>query len=156
MHIVIDMQGAQSGGCFQRFGPYPTLLVQAIARNCEHDITLVLNGLFPESIEAIRTAFAGLVPQENIRVWHAPAPVDYLSAPAWRVDVAENIREYFISSLKPDVILVTALFDDFDDNTVISIGKTFRASSDGRHSLRPYSLFPSSLAQSVFEKFIDG
>ena len=125
MHIVIDMQGAQSENGFRRLGRYPTALAQAIVRNRgDHEITLFLNGLFQETIEPIRAAFAELLPQQKIVVWDAPGPVDYLSAPKWRVDLAESIREYAISYLKPDVVLVTGLFEDFDGGTVISIGKT--------------------------------
>jgi len=127
MHIAIDMQGAQSENGFRRFGRrYAISLAEALVRNRgEHEIILFLNGLFAETIEPIRAAFAELLPQQSIRVWDAPGPVDYLSAPKWRADIAENIREYFISYLKPDMVLVTSLFEDFDENTVISIGKLF-------------------------------
>ena len=125
MHIVIDMQGAQRENSFRRLAGYPTALARAIVRNRgDHEITLLLNGFFQETIEPIRAAFAELLPQQKIVVWDAPGPVDYLSAPKWRVDVAETIREYAISYLKPDVVVVTSLFDDFDGGTVVSIGKT--------------------------------
>ena len=125
MHIVIDMQGAQSENSCRRFAGYPAALARAIIRNRgDHEISLLLNGLFQETIEPIRAAFAELLPQQKIVVWDAPGPVDYLSAPKWRVDAAESIREYAISYLKPDAVLVTSMFDDFDGGTVVSIGKT--------------------------------
>lgn len=126
MRIVIDMQGAQSKSDLCPIDRYALLFAQAIVRNRdEHEIILALNGLFAETIEPIRAAFAGLLPQKNIRLWSAPGPVDYLTAPKWRRDIAEHIREYFIAHMKPDVVLVTGLFAGFDQDSVTSIGKTF-------------------------------
>ena len=76
MRIVIDMQGAQTESRFRGIGRYTLSFTQAIARNRgEHEVLLALSGLFPATIEPIRAAFEGLLPQENIRVWHAPGPV---------------------------------------------------------------------------------
>ena len=76
MRIVIDMQGTQTESRFRGIGRYTMSFVQAVVRNRgEHEIILALSNLFPNTIEAIRTAFDGVLPQENIRVWHAPGPV---------------------------------------------------------------------------------
>ena len=76
MRIVIDMQGAQTESRFRGIGRYTLSLAQAIVRNRgEHDVILALSGLFPDTIDPIRAAFDGLLPQENIRVWRAPGPV---------------------------------------------------------------------------------
>jgi len=88
----------------------------------EHEIILALSGLFPDTIEPIRDTFYGLLPGENIRVWDAPGPVDW-GAPEWRRHVAQHIREYFLAHLKPDMVLVTSLFEGRDDNAVTSIGR---------------------------------
>ncbi|MFT4268718.1 MAG: glycosyltransferase family 1 protein, partial [Xenophilus sp.] len=124
MRIVIDMQGAQTGSRFRGIGRYTLSLVQAMARTAkDHEFILALNGLLPESIEPIREAFRGLVPQENIRVWHAPGPVHWLSASyAPRRAIAERVREAFLEALEPDVVLVTSLFEGIGEDAVISIG----------------------------------
>ena len=76
MRIVIDMQGAQTESRFRGIGRYTLSLAQAIVRNRgDHEILLALSGLFPDTIETLRAAFDGLLPQENIRVWNAPGPV---------------------------------------------------------------------------------
>ncbi|MGQ9485726.1 MAG: hypothetical protein ACUVSA_12370 [Desulfosoma sp.] len=76
MRIVIDMQGAHTESRFRGIGRYTMSFAHAVVRNRgEHEVILALNGLFPETIEPIRVAFDGLLPQENIRVWHAPGPV---------------------------------------------------------------------------------
>jgi len=124
MRIVIDMQGAQSTASRTRgIGRYTTSLTEALLRNRgEHEIVLVLSDLFPDTIEPIRAAFYDLLPQENIRVWDAPGPVDYLRAPPWRRHIAEQIREHFLANLKADVVLVGSLFEGLIDDAVTSIG----------------------------------
>jgi glycosyltransferase involved in cell wall biosynthesis len=125
MRIVIDLQGAQTESRFRGIGRYTLSFVQAIVRNGgEHDILLALNGLFPETIEPIRAAFNGLLPQENIRVWHAPGPVaEEHSDNDARREVAKLIREAFLASLKPDIIHLSSLFEGYVDDAVTSIGR---------------------------------
>ena len=124
MRIVVDMQGAQSTASRTRgIGRYTMSLSEALLRNRgEHEIILALSGLFPDTIEPIRAAFYDLLPQENIRVWDAPGPVDYLRAPPWRRHIAEQIREHFLADLQADVALVSSLFEGLIDNAVTSIG----------------------------------
>ena len=125
MRIVIDMQGAQTESRFRGIGRYTLSFAQGIVRNRgEHEVFLALNGLFPGTIEPIRAAFEGLLPQENIRVWYAPGPVRELEPDnAWRRDVAELIREAFLASLQPDVIHITSLFEGYVDDGLTSIGR---------------------------------
>ncbi len=124
MRIVIDMQGAQTESRFRGIGRYTLSFAQAIVRNRgEHEIILALSGLFPDTIEPIRAAFDGLLPQENIRVWHAPRPgPEGESGNDWRREVAELIREAFLASLQPDVIHICSLFEGYVDDAVTSIG----------------------------------
>ncbi|MGI9045674.1 MAG: glycosyltransferase [Burkholderiales bacterium] len=124
MRIVIDLQGAQTTGSrFRGIGRYSLALTQAMARNANtHEIWIALNGLFPDTIEPLRAAFDGLVPQERIVVWRALAPVaEVETANRWRVDVGEKLREAFLASLAPDVVHVTSLFEGFGDNALTSV-----------------------------------
>ena len=124
MRIVIDLQGAQTGSRFRGIGRYSLSLARAIAQNRgQHEIVVALNALFPETIEPLREAFEGLLPCENIRIWHAPGPVrECQSGNEWCRHVAEKLREAFLASLQPDVVLVTSLFEGFVDDAVTSIG----------------------------------
>jgi len=126
MRIVIDMQGAQSGSRTRGIGRYSLSLAQAIARNHEgHEVVLALNGLFAETIEPLRQAFSGLLPQENIQVWEAPGPVRASdSYNQRRRRRAEVVREAFLASLSPDIVHITSLFEGFGDDAVTSI-RTF-------------------------------
>jgi len=124
MRIVIDMQGAQTESRFRGIGRYTLSLALAIARNAgHHEIYLALSGLFPESIEPIRQAFRGLLPQERIRVWQSPGPMRWTEAGnASRRAIAERVREAFLETLDPDIVLVTSLFEGLGDDAVVSIG----------------------------------
>lgn len=125
MRIVIDMQGAQTESRFRGIGRYTLSFAQAVVRNRgQHEIILALNGLFPETIEPIRAAFDGLLPQENIRVWHAPGPVrEEHPGNDTRRQIAELIRESFLASLQPDVIHICSLFEGYVDDAITSIGQ---------------------------------
>lgn len=125
MRLVIDMQGAQTSSSRHRgIGRYTLALTRAMARNARgHEILLCLSGLFPDSIGSIREVFAGLLPPENIRIWQAPGPFAALQPDNdWRRRCAELIREAFLASLKPDMVLVSSLFEGLDDNAATSIG----------------------------------
>jgi len=124
MRVVLDLQGAQCEGRFHRSGHDTLCLALAIARHCgEHEVLIALNGLFPETIEPIRALFDGLLPQQNIRVWHTPGPVRADETDnAWRRQVAERIREAFLAGLQPDVVFVSSLFEGYGDEAVTSIG----------------------------------
>lgn len=124
MRIVIDMQGAQTESRFRGIGRYTLSFAEAIARNRgEHELFLALSGFFPETIEPIRAAFDGLLPQKNIRVWCAPGPVRE-SDPEnkSRREVAELIREAFLASFQPDIVHISNVFEGWDDDGVVSIG----------------------------------
>lgn len=125
MRIVIDMQGAQTESRFRGIGRYTMEFTQAVVRNRgEHEIILVLSGLFPNTIGPIRAAFEGLLPQENIRVWYAPGPVkEEQAGNDTRREVAELIREAFIANLNPDVVHICSLFEGYVDDAVTSIGR---------------------------------
>ncbi|WP_339058060.1 glycosyltransferase [Candidatus Regiella endosymbiont of Tuberolachnus salignus] len=124
MRIVIDLQGAQGVNQHRGIGRSALYLAQAIVRNRgKHQIFLAINGLFPDTIEPIRAAFDSLLSQENICVWQSPEPVHQLDeANTWRRHSAELVREAFLASLKPDIVLVCSLFEGLDDNSVTSIG----------------------------------
>jgi glycosyltransferase involved in cell wall biosynthesis len=128
MRIVIDMQGAQGSNHQRGIGRYTLSLAQAIIRNRgAHEVFLALNGLFSDTIEPIRTIFDGLLPQENIRVWQALGSVSNISNENdWRRRTAELVREAFLASLKPDIVLVSSLFEGLGDDAVTSIGTLIR------------------------------
>lgn len=122
MRIVIDMQGAQIASYFRGIGHYTMAFAQAVVRNRgEHEVLLALNGFFPDTIEPIREAFKGLLPQENILVWQVPNKSKLDDTSYQKIN--ELIREAFLSSINPDVVHFTgSLFDDNEHSIVFSVG----------------------------------
>ena len=123
MRILIDLQGAQSASRFRGIGRSTLAHALAMARNrAGHEIFLLLNGMMTESIRPIRDAFAPLIPQANIRVWHALAPLD-ASQPenVTRRKVAALLRDEVIQQIQPDILHVGSLFDGFGDDAMPDI-----------------------------------
>lgn len=124
MRIVIDMQCAQYDYfTARRAERYWLSLAEAMVLNRgNHEIFLALSGLYPETIQPIRAAFVGLLPQENIRVWYAPSPVSERDPEnKSRREVAELIREAFLASLDPEVVFVPSFFEGFESDVVTSV-----------------------------------
>lgn len=122
MRILLDMQGAQSESRFRGIGRYTLSFAKGIIHNRKgHEIFLALNGRFPDTIEMIRAAFDGLLPQRNMRVWNAPAA---LAMPGKDKcpKAAEILREAFLTGLAPDVIHLSSLFEGFGDSVATGIG----------------------------------
>jgi glycosyltransferase involved in cell wall biosynthesis len=120
MRIVIDMQCAQTESRFRGIAHYTQAFVQAVVRNRgEHEVILALSGIFPETIELIRAAFNGLLPQESIRVWYAPRPLNELKlTDDSRHQVAELMYEAFLNSFNADIIHVNRLFEKGKDQLI--------------------------------------
>jgi glycosyltransferase involved in cell wall biosynthesis len=142
MRIVIDLQGAQSESRFRGIGRYSLALALGIARNAgEHEIWLALNGALAAAIPDLRAAFAGLVPPERIRVFDVVPHVAEMDARHHgRARAAELLREYYIAQLRPDLVLVTSLFEGYVDDSVTSIG-AFTSGADTAVIL--YDLIPA-------------
>lgn len=123
MRIVIDLQGAQTRSRLRGIGRYSLALARALAViRGNHEILIVLNGLFTDTIEPIRAALEGLLPQQCIRVWEAPDHLDAdAPARAKSIEQTEAIREAFLASLQPDFVLITSLFEGFGDTAATSV-----------------------------------
>lgn len=120
MRIVIDLQGAQSESRYRGIGRYSLSLALAMARNPgDHEIWLALNSRMPESIPDIIAAFSGLISESRIRIFDVPSDVN---PSPWMARASEVIRETFLSTLEPDVVLVSSLFEGYWANAVTSIG----------------------------------
>ena len=123
MRIVIDMQGAQTESRFRGIGRYTISLTKAMIQNRgPHEIILVFSHFFPETIEQLKAEFCTVLAPENIYIWAAPGPVSFIEQRnTARIIVAEKTREAFFISLKPDIILISSLFEGFIDGAVSSI-----------------------------------
>jgi ADP-heptose:LPS heptosyltransferase/glycosyltransferase involved in cell wall biosynthesis len=124
MHLVIDMQGIQTR-CRDRWvGCIAMSFVKAMVRQRgESRVTLALNGLFAETIGLIIEEFEGLLPAQDIRVWQAVGPTKEIDRNnQLRREVSERLREAYLESLQPDLILIVGPFEGYSDDAVVSIG----------------------------------
>ena len=73
-----------------------------------------------KELDALTTQLAE---EKNIRIWSAPSGVTFIepSHNQHRKN-AELIRETFIASLNPDIVLITSLFEGLVDDAVTSVG----------------------------------
>lgn len=125
MRIVIDLQGAQCGSRHRGIGRYSLALTQALLRlRGGHEVFVLLNGLFADTIGPLREALAPWLDDDHVRVWHAEGPVASTDPHNdVRRKLAELTREAIIAGLQPDLVLVTSFFEGFGDNAVLSLGR---------------------------------
>ncbi len=124
MRILIDMQGLQTVSRVRGSGRNILSLVLDMARNNqEHELHLLVNAAFQDSILNIRHAFAGLIPEQHIHVFEVAMPIaGNNSANSGRFAAAEIIYAHFIRGLNPDILLLTQnLSAGWADNTVMPI-----------------------------------
>lgn len=124
MRILIDLQGTQTESRFRGIGRYSLAFAQALARNAAgHEVWLALNAAFPDGVDAIRHSFVGLIPQTRMRLFDIPQPVaEQDAANAWRARAATSLRGDFVRNLRPDVVVVTSLFEGWLDDAAVAVG----------------------------------
>ena len=120
MHIVVDMQGAQTLSAYRGIGRYVISLMQALIRkNTKHEITLMFNSSFEDTSETIRAAFDGLTPKDKIRICFLPDRVAHIHRDnIKRRKVAEKIKIAFIESLCPDIFFLASPFEGYLDDAI--------------------------------------
>ena len=123
MRILLDLQACQASSMHRGIGRYSIALAQAMARNAgSHELRLVLNEGFPDSVASLRQAFDTLLPQTRITTYATLAPAAEVDpANAWRIAASERIRERYLASLRPDVVHLASLFEGLSDNSVASV-----------------------------------
>lgn len=123
MRILLDLQACQASSMHRGIGRYSMALALAMARNSgAHELRIALNDAFPDSVTALRRAFADLVPPSHITTYTALTPAAEVDpANGWRIAAAERIRERYLASLRPDMVHVASLFEGLSDNSVVSV-----------------------------------
>jgi glycosyltransferase involved in cell wall biosynthesis len=160
MRIVIDIQGAQSSASKNRgVGRYTLEMTKAfiVKAQSRHEVILVANGAFPETIEEIRENFKNYLPRRNIKCWQQYAnPVAGINGNEWRKNSSELIRELYLSQLQADVIWSTNLQEGWIDNASTSVRRL-----DGKsvwcttlHDVIPL-LYPEKYLSSHIKKWYD-
>ena len=101
MRIVIDLQCCQAAPA-----PAALQLAKSLAGTAgPHEFWIALSNRFPDSIEALRAQFAGIVPRSRVRVFDVPTP-DRHAGSRWRSHASELIRINFFAVLEADAVYV--------------------------------------------------
>ena len=145
MRIVFDLQACQAPFSRTRgIGRYTLAHVRAfIELATEHEVLLVLNNSFSETIELVRQDFADILPMDNIRIFSAMGGLTDLSINnQWRHTASQTLYEDFIRALEPDVFHVTSLFEGFNDAVTGIV-----PNHGGINSVTLYDLIPYQYAE---------
>ncbi len=140
MRIVVDLQACQTASRARGIGRYALAFVDALLRNRgSREILLMLNAAHPDSVESLRSRFSAVVGADHVVVFDTPLPVaEHDSANDWRARASEHIREGFLASLAPDVVLVSSLCEGFVDDATTAI----RSASSWTSAAVLYDLIP--------------
>jgi glycosyltransferase involved in cell wall biosynthesis len=124
MRILIDPQGALSLSRSRGIGRYTRALIRGIIDNRgEHEILILLNRLFPNEVKAFKREFKGLIPKENfIEFWGVGDNDELNPNNSWNIRVSNILLEKMVDDIKPDIFLITSLFEGAMDNSVTTIG----------------------------------
>lgn len=157
MKILIDMQAVQSASKCRGIGRYSHDFVTAILKkNKKHEICLLFNSCFIfDDIDLIQHA-RRFIPKKNIFYFDPVFHVKGLSnAPEWKARTNELLRQYVISSISPDLLLVTSLFEGYCDPCVISIEPEANPIKTCVifYDLIPYLNPTDYLVDSIYKKF---
>ena len=123
MRLVIDLQGAQGGSRLRGIGRLSRELALAMAKEAgHHEVLVALNGAFPDSIDDLTAAFAGILSRDAMRVWYPAGRTAAIEPDSdLRLRATEHIRARFLRSLVPDLVHVSSLFEGIDDDVVTSL-----------------------------------
>lgn len=124
MRILIDLQSCQNASHGRGIGRYALAMARALVRNgrSDHEFRILLNDRFPERMEAVRQAFAELLPCEDIVVLSVPDNVaSAVTENLWRTRAGELAYVAAVESFEPDVFFNPSLFEGFGDNVVVAV-----------------------------------
>jgi len=123
MRIAIDMQGLQSESRFRGIGRYTRAIVKSLvklASDKKYEVILIGNGAF--SVKEIVDEFTPLLGRQAIKFWYPAGPCAFEKPDNHHNNTnAKIIREAFFKSHKPDVIYVPAMFEGYQDDSVLSV-----------------------------------
>jgi len=124
MRILIDLQACQAENKNRGIGRYAMSLVEEMcANNRGHEILISLNGGLTDNILHIRSRLGKYIPAENFKIWYPSGRSAYINqGEKWFRQSSELLHEAFIANLKPDVLLISSLFEGLVCDASTSIG----------------------------------
>lgn len=124
MKIVIDLQAVQSVSRLHGIGRYSLSFTKALVRQASHhEVWLVLNESFPNTIDELRNIFQDLIPFDRIKIFYSNQPTaGYLNNTS-NINLSKKLREHFINTLSPDIVHISSLFEGWVDGAITSISE---------------------------------
>src|SRR6516164_4071118 len=124
MRLVIDLTGLQSQSRFRGIGRYTRGLCAGLLRTAgDHEVWLTACENQRESLQSIRESFKDLVSPHRLLTYKLMDHVSHGdSGHRWRRIASEHVREHFLGSLGADVILLSSMFEGFEEDIVTSAG----------------------------------
>jgi glycosyltransferase involved in cell wall biosynthesis len=98
-------------------------LLQAMLRQAGgHELHVAVNNHFPDSVPHLRRVLDPLMPQSHISGYTLPAQIwEHQPLNHWRGRAAEQLREHYLASLKPDVVHLSSLFEGLGEDASTSV-----------------------------------
>ena len=125
MLIAIDLQGLQSESRFRGIGRYSRAITKSLiklAKEKDHDVILIGNGGFP--VRDLVDEFSPIVGRNSIKFWLPPGPCAFEQIDNHKNNYnAKVIREAFFKNHKPDIIYIPAMFEGYQDDSVLSVNE---------------------------------
>ncbi len=124
MRLVIDLQACQGLSRTRGIGRFTDALVTAMVAQAEEDqVCIALSDRFPDTVSELRRRFAAMPSPPSLVVYRLVGPLAAVDGRnGWRAKAAELMRESFLASLAPDVVLLGSLFEGWAEDAVTSIG----------------------------------
>ncbi|AVS87485.1 glycosyl transferase family 1 [Paracidovorax avenae] len=125
MRILIDIQACQAENKDRGIGRYAFSLVEEMCANSRgHEIFILLNGGLKSSIMSIRSSLGKYIPPRNFKVWYPATGCAFANEHGtWNRQSSELLREACIANVKPDVVLISSLFEGLICDAATSIGQ---------------------------------
>ncbi|MRW88261.1 glycosyltransferase [Pseudoduganella sp. FT26W] len=122
MRIVIDLQACQGSSTNRGIGRYSMALLQGMLRQAGgHELHVAVNHHFPDAVANLRQRLGQFMPQSQISGYTLPAQIwEHQPLNHWRLRAAEQLREHYLASLKPDVVHMSSLFEGLGEDASTS------------------------------------
>ena len=122
MKLLIDLQGAQGSSKKRGLGRFSLWFAKAlIKQNKTHDIHIILNGQFQDSIDDIKKDFFGLLPEKNFHIFYPLPNIGFHFNNIEHRALSENIYEAFIETLSPNMLIIASFFEGYMDSCIFGI-----------------------------------
>lgn len=122
MRLLIDLQSCQSQASKNRgIGRYSYSFVEAMIKekNEDSEIYLFVSSLYPLEVEFLKSRFGRYIHEDNFIIWEGYNNVSHVYGSKKRAKEAIYSRATVLRSYKPDVVLVTSLFEGLDEDITI-------------------------------------